>query len=412
MQKVVDKAVDFLKSSQLKDGSFSPKIAGPGITAIVVAGMVRCGVSTQESEYGVLAPLLSRWPGPPSISSSSRCCGGRTFGGAVARSDRDPGRAVAIQVHHPLDGDQLLRRPDRRFRHHRFLLSIFPDLRTILLIVAVADRFPAADHDLAARSVPRAAARFRSLAARPACAAHHRPVARRPGGALGAVPGHQSRLDLRALRRHDGYELSTKGWIDFDTTTSDQLRAAADETCHPSGKPPNIIMVLDEASFDITAVPGIKVPPGLRRHFQSFDGKKRSLRGRRLRRADLVHRIQCADRTVGALLRPLELLRHAHRRRPRQARPAAGAAALRLQDHLALSGLRRVPQRAQFQKTTGVEPLPRLRRHEGRRLRARSLLLRSGAADDRAREGRSAAVHFRLHRCSIIFPGGTRSGPS
>jgi len=73
------------------------------------------------------------------------------------------------------------------------------------------------------------------------------------------------------------YELSTKGWIDFDATTSDQLRAAAHESCHPSIKPPNIVMVLDEASFDASAVPGIKLPPGYGGHFQSWDGKKRSL---------------------------------------------------------------------------------------------------------------------------------------
>ena len=35
-------------------------------------------------------------------------------------------------------------------------------------------------------------------------------------------------------------------------------------------------MVLDELSFDITAAPGIKVPPDYRRHFRSFDGKQRS----------------------------------------------------------------------------------------------------------------------------------------
>ena len=48
MQKVVDKAVDYLKSSQGKDGSFSTKIAGPGITALVVAAMLHNGVSPQE----------------------------------------------------------------------------------------------------------------------------------------------------------------------------------------------------------------------------------------------------------------------------------------------------------------------------------------------------------------------------
>ena len=35
--------------------------------------------------------------------------------------------------------------------------------------------------------------------------------------------------------------------------------------------------MLDEASFDITAAPGIKVPPDYARHFQSFDGKTRTL---------------------------------------------------------------------------------------------------------------------------------------
>src|ERR1043165_4083998 len=48
VQKVVDKAVDFFKISQGKDGSFSPKIAGPGITAVAIAAMVRNGVSPQE----------------------------------------------------------------------------------------------------------------------------------------------------------------------------------------------------------------------------------------------------------------------------------------------------------------------------------------------------------------------------
>jgi len=74
-----------------------------------------------------------------------------------------------------------------------------------------------------------------------------------------------------------GYELATKGWIDFDSTTSDQLRAAPTQSCHPSGKPPNIIMVLDEASFDASVLPGIKLPAGYGGHFRSFDGKTRSL---------------------------------------------------------------------------------------------------------------------------------------
>ena len=48
VQAVLDKAVAYLKTSQTKDGSFSPKIAGPGITAIAVAGLVRNGVGPQD----------------------------------------------------------------------------------------------------------------------------------------------------------------------------------------------------------------------------------------------------------------------------------------------------------------------------------------------------------------------------
>jgi len=48
VQETLDKAIAFLKSSQREDGSFSPKIAGPGITAVVVAALARNGVSTRE----------------------------------------------------------------------------------------------------------------------------------------------------------------------------------------------------------------------------------------------------------------------------------------------------------------------------------------------------------------------------
>src|SRR6266496_3549905 len=48
VQAVLDKAINYLKSSQGQDGSFSPKIAGPGITALVVAGLARNGVGTQD----------------------------------------------------------------------------------------------------------------------------------------------------------------------------------------------------------------------------------------------------------------------------------------------------------------------------------------------------------------------------
>src|SRR5215470_5947054 len=52
--------------------------------------------------------------------------------------------------------------------------------------------------------------------------------------------------------------------------------AAGDDSCRFIARPPHIVMVFDESSFDISAVPGVKVPPGYHRHFASSDGKARS----------------------------------------------------------------------------------------------------------------------------------------
>jgi len=43
LQAVIEKAHAFVKSSQGPDGSFSPRVAGPGITALVAAAMLRTG---------------------------------------------------------------------------------------------------------------------------------------------------------------------------------------------------------------------------------------------------------------------------------------------------------------------------------------------------------------------------------
>ncbi len=51
---------------------------------------------------------------------------------------------------------------------------------------------------------------------------------------------------------------------------------AGDDSCRFTAKPPHIVMVFDESSFDISAVPGVKVPPGYHRHFASSDGKARA----------------------------------------------------------------------------------------------------------------------------------------
>lgn len=156
-----------------------------------------------------------------------------------------------------------------------FLLSIFPDLRIIVVIaLLIAVPLLTVIWRIDPFRVPRAISLLGATVGVVAITGLSLAVPEEPWEQFQGV-NHISTFVRSGVTT--AYELSTKGWIDFDSTTSDQLRAAANETCHPSGKPPNIIMVLDEASFDASAVPGIKLPPGYGGHFQSWDGKKRSL---------------------------------------------------------------------------------------------------------------------------------------
>jgi squalene-hopene/tetraprenyl-beta-curcumene cyclase len=61
VQAVRDKGIAYLKQTQAADGSWSAKRAGPGITALVVAAMVRSGVSPDDPTVAkALAYLESR----------------------------------------------------------------------------------------------------------------------------------------------------------------------------------------------------------------------------------------------------------------------------------------------------------------------------------------------------------------
>jgi hypothetical protein len=71
-------------------------------------------------------------------------------------------------------------------------------------------------------------------------------------------------------------ELMTHGFMESDAVIADRLESTIGETCQAAGARPHIIMVHDESSFDITAAPGIRVPPDYRRHFESFDGRTRT----------------------------------------------------------------------------------------------------------------------------------------
>ena len=69
--------------------------------------------------------------------------------------------------------------------------------------------------------------------------------------------------------------LMMQGYMESDAIVTDRLKMLPGTTCAPIGKPPHIILVHDESSFDIRVAPGIKVPAGYGPHFRSFDGRER-----------------------------------------------------------------------------------------------------------------------------------------
>ena len=70
-------------------------------------------------------------------------------------------------------------------------------------------------------------------------------------------------------------ELARNGYMESADAITDRLKTLPDASCAPTSKPPHIILVHDESSFDIRAASGVKVPAGYGRHFRSFDGKAR-----------------------------------------------------------------------------------------------------------------------------------------
>jgi hypothetical protein len=155
-----------------------------------------------------------------------------------------------------------------------FLLSIYPDLRPILLVAA----------GLAGPAIvllwwldPLRVRRGRAAIGAAACAA----------GILGlSIPWPMEPSDVFHRNNHVSRfvrsgvlavpDVLRSAWFEADEVVGERLKAGVAD-CRPASRPPHIILVLDEASFDITKVPGIKTPPKHGRHFQSFDGKTRSL---------------------------------------------------------------------------------------------------------------------------------------
>jgi hypothetical protein len=155
-----------------------------------------------------------------------------------------------------------------------FLLTIFPDLRLPVMVAAVL-------------AVPALILIWRSDLFRV------RLLASTTGGAvcLAGIVGLASAVPEEPWEPFQGInhisnfarsgvlsvsELMTHGFLESDSAVADRLKLLLDEKCQPAVKPPHIVMVLDESSFNITAAPGINVPPDYQRYFRSFDGKARS----------------------------------------------------------------------------------------------------------------------------------------
>ena len=144
------------------------------------------------------------------------------------------------------------------------------------------------------------------------------------------------------------------GFMESDAVAAGRLKDAAGGILRSRGAAAHIIMIHDKSSFDIRQAKGIKVPQGYGSHFKSTDGKSRTFMAESSG-GKLVHRIQCAGRALVAFVRPVLLFRDPHRGGPRRARTAAGAAPLRLQHDVALSGPWRVHERTPIHTTTGIQ---------------------------------------------------------
>src|SRR3981081_2153147 len=107
---------------------------------------------------------------------------------------------------------------------------------------------------------------------------------------LAALVGHSFAWPDEAWRGYydDGYlskfsrsgvtavsDFINYGFMESDAVATERLKIPLVDSCHPAGRPPNIVIIHDESSFDIRQANGIKVPAGYGSHFKSYDGKER-----------------------------------------------------------------------------------------------------------------------------------------
>ena len=168
-----------------------------------------------------------------------------------------------------------------------FLLSVFPRLRAQLIMAGVV-AVPVlwviwrADPFRAGRLLPLAvlAATTVSISAM-SVAAPEQPW--EPFQGVNHI-SNLARSGVVAVSR-----LASTGWIEADPPANGVLPLASGahaagrpalppgEKCDTAARRPHIIMLLDESSFDITAAPGVKVPPGYSDYFRSIDGRQRTM---------------------------------------------------------------------------------------------------------------------------------------
>jgi hypothetical protein len=154
-----------------------------------------------------------------------------------------------------------------------FLFTIFPDLRWSVISVALL-------------TLPLMAAlwwldpfRFRRLPAL-ACGL----------ACLAGLVGHSIAFPEEAWRGYfdDGYlskfarsgvtavsDFMQFGFMEKDAVTGDRLKMPLLDSCRPLTRRPNIILIHDESSFDLSQIGGVKAPAGYGSHFKSFDGRQR-----------------------------------------------------------------------------------------------------------------------------------------
>jgi hypothetical protein len=154
-----------------------------------------------------------------------------------------------------------------------FLFTIFPGLKVIVaLSVAALIPLLICAWRLDAFRMRRSIASFSAIGCLGALVAleTHFPLAPFEAFYGGNLVSSFARSGVDAIA-----ELMTHGLMQSDAVAAERLQPFPD-TCRPTERPPHIILIHDESSFDIRMAPGIKVPRGYGAHFKSFDGKRRN----------------------------------------------------------------------------------------------------------------------------------------